>query len=361
MLGLSQLEQAYYGGNKRRLVIRKTISLMQLNPLALLNLRNNGTCSFEFSEMLFDYDFPGHYCRKIQSVAVTLPAVTGPYQSINGILTQTGNTVLVTANADCVDFLLGGESTGQEGIDLRINWRSGQQIALSTGLGDTGVLDMGGADDRYLPFEGTGGHFLLGPVSADGDQPFRFFDHQRCHHRLTYSALSGGSVFQDAVVDLLRPLPYVNYRLFSLAQDFSAAWFAFVTPPMGATSQSMTFAVPAGLFPANLSGLTLIGLQFQLFVAEGLAFTGTLAASLSVPGVAQSIALGFTQSVGSNTIATPPITVANDSGFVTGNWLLTVNKTDIPACLQGADGMLDPTKLLGIGAIVTYQANVIWG
>ena len=86
MLGLGQMESAYLSRNARRLRIQRSISLMQLDPLALMRLRETGSCTFELPAILFDRDFPGHYARKIERLTVTIPAVTGPYGSINGVL-----------------------------------------------------------------------------------------------------------------------------------------------------------------------------------------------------------------------------------------------------------------------------------
>ena len=38
-------------------------------------------------EALFDLDFPGHYLRRIKSVSLTIPCVTGPYSSVPCTLT----------------------------------------------------------------------------------------------------------------------------------------------------------------------------------------------------------------------------------------------------------------------------------
>src|SRR6185369_4440159 len=67
MLALNQMDKAYLDGNVRTLEIERTISLMLLQPKALLDLKSKGECQFELTEKLFDYDFPGHYCRKIKS------------------------------------------------------------------------------------------------------------------------------------------------------------------------------------------------------------------------------------------------------------------------------------------------------
>ena len=63
--------------------ITKHISLRQINPIALLELRQNASCEFEIPEILFDMDFPGHYMRRIKSVSLTIPCIVGPYTGIN--------------------------------------------------------------------------------------------------------------------------------------------------------------------------------------------------------------------------------------------------------------------------------------
>jgi hypothetical protein len=66
--------------------ITKYVSLRQLDPLALLQLRSSGSCAFNLPKVLFDMDFPGQYMRRIRSAAVTLPCIIGPYTSINSTL-----------------------------------------------------------------------------------------------------------------------------------------------------------------------------------------------------------------------------------------------------------------------------------
>ena len=36
---------------------------------------------------MFDIDFPGHYMRRIRSVTLTIPCVTGPYTGVHCRLT----------------------------------------------------------------------------------------------------------------------------------------------------------------------------------------------------------------------------------------------------------------------------------
>ena len=50
MLALNQMEKAYLDGNGRTLEIEKTVSLLQLNPRAVLDLIETGECVFELPE-----------------------------------------------------------------------------------------------------------------------------------------------------------------------------------------------------------------------------------------------------------------------------------------------------------------------
>ncbi len=96
MLELNQLEKAYLDSNNRSLEIEKTIPLSQLAddtvnspyPTALTALKETGACEFTLTNTLFELDYPGHYCRQIKSIALSIPAVIGPYEQLRAMLTQ---------------------------------------------------------------------------------------------------------------------------------------------------------------------------------------------------------------------------------------------------------------------------------
>src|SRR5262249_20692192 len=79
---LRRMEQSYLDNNQRELEIVKHISLLSLDPLQFMMLKENGISNFTLPETLFDMDYPGHYMRRIKSVSVTLPCVVGNYTSI---------------------------------------------------------------------------------------------------------------------------------------------------------------------------------------------------------------------------------------------------------------------------------------
>ena len=78
---------AYHDLNQREYELTKHVSLLQVDPLALLQLRTTGRCTVRLPEALFDMDGPGHYFRRIKTVAVSIPCVTGPYAGVNCTLT----------------------------------------------------------------------------------------------------------------------------------------------------------------------------------------------------------------------------------------------------------------------------------
>jgi hypothetical protein len=58
---LKRMEVAYLDQNKREHEITKHVSLLQVNPMALIRLRQTGRCMLSVPEELFDLDCPGHY------------------------------------------------------------------------------------------------------------------------------------------------------------------------------------------------------------------------------------------------------------------------------------------------------------
>src|SRR5262249_1993489 len=67
---LRAMEAAYLDQNARELELTRHISLQLLNPEQFEALKQSGTCQFWLPEWLFDLDFPGHYMRRLKSVAI---------------------------------------------------------------------------------------------------------------------------------------------------------------------------------------------------------------------------------------------------------------------------------------------------
>jgi hypothetical protein len=153
-VGLKQLEAAYQMDKGYDFEITKHVSLRQIDPLALLALRETGSCSFEVPEILYDMDFPGHYMRRIRSVALSVPCIAGPYTGINAMLRMTGHSFRLNAIATGKNDY--PQSTTQDDPRFMTVNVPITSIAVSNGQNDSGVFDLNFKDERYMPFEGAG-------------------------------------------------------------------------------------------------------------------------------------------------------------------------------------------------------------
>jgi len=151
-VGLKQLEAAYQNERGHDYEITKLISLSQINPLAVIQLRETGKCEFIVPEVFFDMDYPGHYKRRIKSVSISIPCIAGPYTGINATLRLLENKFRNTA--------IGGKKYEEdtEATDERFSSYiiPIAAIAAGTAQNDSGMFELNFKDERYLPFEGAG-------------------------------------------------------------------------------------------------------------------------------------------------------------------------------------------------------------
>jgi hypothetical protein len=285
-LDLDRLEKFHCETNERRMEITKYVSLAQVDPLALVHLKERGSCELELGEALFDADFPGHYCRQVKTVSLSFPAVVGPYHNFNATLTQLGHRTLLVPDKKALKYLLPGPSqtTGQPipvppATVLRVDWRPNQQVALSTGTNDSGLFQVDYHDERYLPFEGTGAvsTWRLEINGVDG-----------VLHRQTlsdviltvrYTARTGGSAFAEAVKSAIGGKAMERAWILNLAADFPDRWQAFMNKP----GDGMSFAVERHRLPgASANQVTGVYLHYDL-VDEPVDDLGRQAVTLTAP------------------------------------------------------------------------------
>ncbi|MFZ5937758.1 neuraminidase-like domain-containing protein [Pseudomonas sp. HS6-2] len=224
-LDLQRLEAEALLRNERHLEIRKTVSLQTLLvgdepllfdkrgepikdwPVLLKVLRDEGELAFNLSQSLYDRDYPGHYMRRLHSVAVSLPALLGPYQNIRATLTQTQSSLLIRPDIEGVSFLTPHAQRNGDGSNVMMSLRPHQQVCLSTGSQDLGLVTAAEADDRYLPFEGTGAVSrwrLQFPLPEMQTQLLEGLSDIVLDIR--YYALPGGAQFAREVQALLNPV-----------------------------------------------------------------------------------------------------------------------------------------------------------
>jgi hypothetical protein len=200
-LNLQQMESAWLSRNERRLELTKTVSLKTLLGEESFNsLKSTGTANFSLGEKLFDNDYPGHYLRQVKFVTVSLPTLLGPWQDVRATLTQTGSSTLLKADINGVNYL--NDSTTGNAANILTNPRASQQIAVSTGMNDSGLFELSFGDERYLPFEGTGAVSswqLNFPRPKSSEQKAILDNLSDVIVQVHYTALSSGSEFSSAV------------------------------------------------------------------------------------------------------------------------------------------------------------------
>ncbi|HEX8108460.1 MAG TPA: hemopexin repeat-containing protein [Kofleriaceae bacterium] len=260
-LDLDRLEKAQLEANERRMEITKYVSLAQVDPLALLHLKERGTCEFELGEALFDADFPGHYGRQIKTVSLSFPALIGPYHNFNATLTQLGHRTLLAPDKARLNYLLGKTTTtALDASVLRIDWRPNQQIALSTGTNDSGLFEVNYHDERYLPFEGTGAVSTWRLEINGVDGPVHRQTLSDVILTVRYTARSGGSAFAETVKNAVGGTSERAWLL-NLATDFSDEWQAFLSKP----SAGMAFTVERRNLPgASEKEVTGVYLHYEM-------------------------------------------------------------------------------------------------
>jgi hypothetical protein len=212
-----------------------------VDPLALIQLRATGRCTVRLPEMLFDMDGPGHYFRRIKSVAMSLPCVTGPYVGVNCKLT------LVKSSIRTTPILRDGEYAREGAEDDRFSdyFGSLQSIVTSSGQNDSGLFETNLRDERYLPFENSGviSEWLLElPANPGKGEPTQF-DYDTISDvilHLRYTAREGGTPLRNAAMEQIGKLIEAgeaagSTRLFSVRHEFPAEWHRFKTqtPPPG--------------------------------------------------------------------------------------------------------------------------------
>jgi hypothetical protein len=227
-LALKRMENAYIETKPHDYEITKHISLRQINPLALIELKELGVCEFNLSEELFDLDYPGHYKRRIKTVAVSIPCIVGPNTSLNC-------TLRLNKHEFRNSKLVNNYPKKLEEADERFvtNPIPTTAIAVSQGQNDSGVFELSFQSERYLPFEGAG---AISSWRLELPQNFRQFDYQTITDvviHLRYTSCEGGEVMKTEALGHLND--YVGkaaelsktdglFRMFSLPHEFPNEW-----------------------------------------------------------------------------------------------------------------------------------------
>ena len=224
-LDLKRLEMAYHEHNLREYEMTKHVSLHRLDPMALLKLKATGSCEIAIPEWVFDMDSPGQYMRRIKTVSISIPCITGPYTGVHCKLSLLRSSIR-TSSLKGDDYA----RSGDEDDRFRDFAGSIQSIVTSNAQNDSGLFETNLRDERYLPFEGAGA-ISRWRLEIPNDIPQ--FDLESITDvvlHIRYTCREAGHLKQDAVTFVTENVlqaPDNLFQLFSLNYDFANAWHAF--------------------------------------------------------------------------------------------------------------------------------------
>jgi hypothetical protein len=302
-LAARRMEAAYTNENVREYELTKHISLRKFFGEEFLALKATGKCTVQLPEWLFDLDYPGHYLRRIKSVALSVPAIVGPYTGVHARLTLLSSTTRVeptllgpahgcctqtpdpcdcgctdapaetgeasACSGDCARCCDGccaphGSAAGYElqSCDPRsvVDFGSRQAIATSSGQNDAGLFELQFRDERYLPFEyaGAASTWLLEIPPENNDFDLDELADAVMHVNLT--AREGGPDLRAAASASARQhLPDAGVRLIDVAREMPDEWARF-TGERGYSRLDLTlsrdfFAHAFGKSTVDVSGI----------------------------------------------------------------------------------------------------------
>ena len=230
-------------------------------------LKETGLCELELPEWLFDMDYPGHYFRRIKSVSITIPCVTGPYTNVNCTLTLLGNEIRIKSTAT------DPYSKALEGDDNRFltNFAAMQSIATSKAQNDSGLFELSFRDERYLPFEGAG---VISRWRIDMPKDCNAFDFDTVSDviiNLNYTAREGGESLKGVAKthfnDIIKGSSNVSLtRFFSARHEYPSAWHQFLHPEIAEGDQTLVLGLSKNRFPFLFHKKTITIEEVELFI-----------------------------------------------------------------------------------------------
>lgn len=282
-MALQAMERRYLETNYRKTEIDQAFSLTQINPAALMLLKQKGTCDFSIPEVFFDLFYPGQYRRKIQSVRLTIPSVTGPYTNVSATLSLMSSQIRMEP------------VLGAAGLKDVPKSRT-TTIATSTAQNDAGVFQLNFRDDRYMPFEGAG---AVSSWKLSLPKNFRQFDYNTINDVIIHVSYvaeydelfrekveEGNDATEGTLINILKNKALS--RTFSFRQEFSNDFHRLTEQ---AVNQPVIIKIQNKHFPLFMNGRNLKVSKAKLVLVTPVGQTAA-GVNISVNGVSQT---GFTK------------------------------------------------------------------
>ena len=320
---LRRMESGYLDQNRREFELTKHISLIQLDPMALVRLRETGRCFFHVPEELFDLDYPGHYFRRIKSVSLTLPCVAGPYTMISCTLRLLKNSLRMKTGDGDNGYPRNADDDGMPVDDERFVESNVpvKAVAASGGQNDSGLFELSFRDERYLPFEGAGviSDWALelfsdlpsnnpDPANPDFGEPLRQFDYGSIADavvHIRYTAREDAGSFKNGAITHLRDYLSADgttpsYLALDLRREFATEWSQFLNPVNAAAGNVFDLGMSSRLFPLRDArrDLKINSIMLLARCTDPGSYTATLTPPLAGPAPANTLTLARSNTYG---------------------------------------------------------------
>ncbi len=209
MLQLQAMEASFVEKDKRRQEVSLSCPLSQINPDALVNLRQTGSTEIAIPEWWFDLYYPGQYRRTLQSVRLTIPCITGPYRNVGAKLTLLDSAIRLTTNVD--DNALIGVQIGRN-----------TSISSSSAISDPGVFELRFDSPKNPPFKGAGAVSVWALELPANKRVFDYLTISDVILELGYTAEDDGLLRRHVEDNSNNPSEHV--RILNLKHEFPTAF-----------------------------------------------------------------------------------------------------------------------------------------
>lgn len=262
LVDIQRLDQYAFESNKRKLQLTKVISLAQNFPSEFQQFKETGIMNFELTNKYFDYDFPGHYLRLINSVKTTVVGLLPVYDGIKATLT-----------AESTSYTVIGGTTFQSIPIKRLDVES---VALSSPNNASGLFELQPIQNQELlnPFEGMG-------IESRWEFKMPQFSNRIDYANIAdvlitveYTALDSFQYRYQVLQDLENALSF--NRGFSFKNNFPDQWYELGQAVEGDLYFSVNFELKREFFPQGIQNLEFNGNDLLLYFARADEFTGEI-------------------------------------------------------------------------------------
>lgn len=243
LVDIQRLDQYAFESNKRKLQLTKVISLAQNFPSEFQLFKETGVMNFELTNKFFDYDFPGHYLRLVNSVKTTVVGLLPVYDSIKATLT-----------AEPTSYTVIGGTTFQKTPIKRLSVES---VALTSANNASGLFELQPIQNQELlnPFEGMG-------IESRWEFKMPQFSNRMDYANIAdvlitveYTALDSFQYRYQVLQDLENALSF--NRGFSFKNNFPDQWYELSQAVEGDPTFEVSFQLKREFFPQGIDNLIL--------------------------------------------------------------------------------------------------------